>query len=241
LIEINLLPSGEKRRSRPRPGGGARRPALTLPAFQGDPYMAGLGALALVMLVGLGFTYWRVDSRLSEIGGEITRAEADSVSFAKTIHLVAELGARQDTIEQKIEVIREVDERRYVWPHILDEISRALPPYTWLTRITAEEQAPPPPSAPQGDAAAGGTAQAQPKPEVPRGPAFSLEGNAGSTQALTLFMKSLEASPFIRGVTLVTSKQESENGRSFQKFTLEARYEVPDSSTIETVPVITVQ
>ena len=26
-----------------------------------------------------------------------------------------------------------IDEDRYIWPHILDEVSRALPPYTWIT------------------------------------------------------------------------------------------------------------
>jgi len=67
-----------------------------------------------------------------------------------------------------------------------------------------------------------------------------VEGNAATTQALTRFMKNLEASPFIRDVALVTSEQTQTQGRTYLKFTLEARWEQPDSTLIETVPVVPV-
>ena len=54
--------------------------------------------------------------------------------------------------------IRSVDSDRYVWPHLLDEVTRALPPYTWLVdmgpaRVAATTA--PAPSAPA--AASAGT------------------------------------------------------------------------------------
>lgn len=218
MIEINLLPAGEKRRPARRAGASPRKPGL--PAYSGDPYTLGLGVFALLVFLGLGFLYWQVDSRTAEVRAQIESERADSVRFASTIQLVDALRARQDTIERKIDVIRSVDERRYVWPHLMDEISRAVPAYTWLTRLTAVEAAP-------ADTTAAG-------------PAFNVEGSAGSTQALTRFMKSLESSPFIQDVTLVTSERAETAGRSYHRFTLEARYEVPDSSFIETTPVIPV-
>ncbi|HEV2145892.1 MAG TPA: PilN domain-containing protein [Longimicrobiaceae bacterium] len=234
MIEINLLPAGEKkRRAAGRPGASRSAPAL--PKFSGDPYMLGLGSLAVLLLVGMGFMYWRVDTGRAEVETRIEEARQDSVRFASTIQLVEAMESRQDTIESKIEVIRGVDSRRYIWPHILDEISRAVPPYTWLTKVVALDAPPPPAPVTAADSAAAK------KPQAPVGPAFSLEGNTGSTQALTRFMKSLEASPFIREVTLVTSEQVSTGGRTYQKFTLEARYEVPDSSFVETVPVISLR
>jgi Tfp pilus assembly protein PilN len=237
LIEINLLPAGEKkRRAGARPGAPRALPAL--PKFAGDPYMLGLGSVAVLLLVGMGFAYWKVDAGRTAAETRIEEARQDSVRFASTIQLVDAMEARQDTIESKIEVIRGVDSRRYVWPHILDEISRAVPPYTWLTKVAATEAAAPRPRS--GASAEADTAAAK-EPPAPAGPAFSLEGNTGSTQALTRFMKSLEASPFIRDVTLVTSEQATSQGRTYQKFTLEARYEVPDSSFIETVPVISLR
>lgn len=228
MIEINLLPTGEKRRSASRAGGASRVPALKVP---GDPYLLGLGGVFVLAVLGLGFAYWRVDTRMAEARARLDEAVADSTRFASTIRLVETLRARQDTIQRKIDVIRSVDEQRYVWPHVMDEIARAVPPYTWLTKVAAVEKAP-------GAARDTAKARAGAGPDTPR---FDLEGNTGSTQALTRFMKSLEASPFIRDVTLVTSAQVTTQGRSYQKFTLEARYEVPDSSFIETVPVISVK
>lgn len=234
MIEINLLPAGEKkRRAGARPGATRSLPAL--PKFAGDPYMLGLGSVAVLLLVGMGFAYWKVDSGRTAAETRIEEERQDSIRFASTIQLLDAMEARQDTIESKIDVIRGVDSRRYVWPHILDEISRAIPPYTWLTKVAAAE-AEMPSAAP---AATDTTVAAE--PVAPAGPAFSLEGNTGSTQALTRFMKSLEASPFIRDVTLVTSEQATTEGRTYQKFTLEARYETPDSSFIETVPVISLR
>ena len=242
MIEITLLPAGEKKRRPAGRAGASRGPAL--PKVPGDPYALGLGAVAVLLFLGLGYAYWRVDAVRAEAEGRIEQAKQDSVRFASTIQLVSAMESRQDTIESKIQVIRGVDERRFIWPHLMDEISRAIPPYTWLTKVAAaeaEQAAPPPAPAPGTPAADSAAAKPAAAPAEPVGPAFSLEGNTGSTQALTRFMKSLEASPFIRDVTLVTSEQTSTEGRTYQKFTLEARYEVPDSSFIESVPVISIR
>jgi type IV pilus assembly protein PilN len=247
LIEINLLPSGTPRRAAARPSA---RPAAGLPKLGADPRVAALGAAAVVVLALAAFDFWRTGAQKGALAAQVQDEVADSVRLARSIELMKSLEGRRDTIEQKIEVIRAVDGRRYVWPHILDEVSRAVPPYTWLTKLSAieeEETAPAPAPAPgpaKGDsakaaadsAAADSAAAAAPPP----GPGFNVEGNAATTQALTRFMKNLEASPMIRDVTLVTSEQTQTEGRVYQKFTLEARWEAPDSSLVETVPVVPV-
>ncbi|MEW5926758.1 MAG: PilN domain-containing protein [Gemmatimonadota bacterium] len=240
MIEINLLPAGEKKRRPAGRSGGAARRGPALPRFAGDPYMLGLGLLGAAIFLWLGFSWWRVNTAQAAVEARIETETRDSTRFASTIQLVEAMESRQDTIESKIEVIRGVDERRYIWPHLLDEISRAIPPYTWLTKLAAveteENAAPAQPKTAADSAAVQAAAQAKPE-----GPAFNLEGNTGSTQALTRFMKSLEASPFIRDVTLVTSEQTTTAGRTYQRFTLEARYETPDSSFVESVPVISIR
>lgn len=222
-----------------------------MPAIGGDPRIAGAGALALLAILLIGVAFWRLGVKEEELAARVAREAADSTRFATTINLINTLQARQDTIEQKIGVIREVDQRRFVWPHLLDEISSATPEYTWLAQISSiEAPAPAAPAAarPQArsragrgrGAAAADTAAPPPAPVRPVGPTFTLQGNAGSTQALTRFMKNLEASAFIRDVTLVTSEQVVEAGRTLHRFTLEAKYELPDSSAIQTIPIVTV-
>lgn len=213
MIEVNLLGATEKSRGAQteRASAGLAR----LPTVEGDPSTAVLGALGMLFLLWIGWSFWSLGSRATELQAQLDQELADSTRLVTTMSRTELLRARQDTIQKRIEVIRGVDERRYVWPHLMDEISRAVPAFAWLTKVASSD----------GAAADGG------------GPGFNLEGRAASTQSLTQFMKNLEASPYIRGVTLVTSAQEAAEGHTFQKFTLEAQYEAPDSAGIRTVPV----
>jgi hypothetical protein len=78
------------------------------------------------------------------------------------------------------------------------------------------------------------------KPAAPVTPElmkFRLVGNTVDIQALTRFMKLLEASPFIQGVQLARSEMAMVDGKEVTEFTLEAQYERPDSSMLVTAPV----
>lgn len=229
MIEINLAPGAKARRA-PKSGGSAFQ-LPQIPALP-DGGAVAIGAVGLLMLLVIGFAFWRVGARHNALEARVAQEVTDSTRFATTIALINTLQARQDTIRQQIDVIRQVDQRRYVWPHLLDEISKSVPQYTWLSDITTTEEGGARPAAAPGDTAAAAA------PAVPVGPAFSVQGHAGSTQALTRLMKNLEGSPFIRDVTLVTSQQVDVEGRTIHRFTLEARYEMPDSTVIQTVPII---
>jgi Tfp pilus assembly protein PilN len=240
LIEINLLPSGGGKRPA---AAAARRPrGVSLPSVGADPRIAGLGAVAVLLLIGMGFWMWRSGAERTELAQRIEEQAADSVRLERAIELMRTLDTRRDTIDQKMDVIRQVDTRRYVWPHVMDEVSRATPPFMWLTKLAVIDDegtaAPAPAAAAPTDSAA---ASAPPAPTAARGPSFSIEGHAGSTEALTRMMRNLEASPMIRDVALVTSQQETVQGRAVLKFTLEARWEDPDPAFIETVPLLTVR
>jgi Tfp pilus assembly protein PilN len=214
LIEINLAPG-----SAGATVGARRFSSLSLPAFPslgGDIRMLAAVGAGILLLGALGFAYLQMGARRTALEARIQQEVTDSTRYATTIALLRSLQARQDTIAQKIGVIRSVDSRRYVWPHLLDEISLALPAFTWLSQISSTELA---------DSTA-------------TGPAFTLQGNAGSTQALTRLMKNLEASAFIRDVTLITTEQEEVDGRMIQRFSLEARYRVPETSVIQTLPIV---
>jgi Tfp pilus assembly protein PilN len=214
LIEINLAPGAAGTRLRPKRFSGLTLPSL--PSFNGNPRLLGGVGLGVLVLGGAGFGLWKQDERREDLAVRIEQEMTDSTRFASTIELVRSLQARRDTITRKIEVIRSVDTRRYVWAHLLDEISLALPAYVWLTGIESTEAV----------------------DSVPSGPDFTIQGRAGSTQALTRFMKNLEASPFVVSVSLITSEQEVVEGRTIQRFGLEARYREPDSAAIQTVPIL---
>jgi Tfp pilus assembly protein PilN len=217
LIEINLAPGRAAPRVRSKRTQALSLPAL--PSFAGDAktYLSvGAGVLLLGLMM---FGYWRMGRREVELNASIQEQLEDSTRYASTIALVNSLQARQDTVTQKIGVIRSVDTRRYVWPHLLDEISLAVPAYTWLTQITSTEST----------------------DSLQTGPAFTIQGSSGSTQAMTRFMKNLETSAFVEGVTLITTAQEIVEGRTIQRFSLEARYSEPDPAAVEMVPFVVLE
>src|SRR5690606_9118969 len=149
-----------------------------MPSLGGDVRILG-GVAAGLLVVGLaGFGYWRMGAHQEALRLRIEQEVTDSIRYASTTALVRTLEARQDTVKQKIEIIRSVDSKRYLWGHLLDEISKSVPAYVWLTAIGSAE-------APDATGTAG---------------SITIQGNAGSTQSLTRFMKNLESSPYVREV-----------------------------------------
>ena len=212
MIEVNLLPN-VKRRGKKAARTGPSLKALKLPSF--DRMLA---FIVLAWIIGLGALAWLfmgTRSAAAELTEQIDTAVADSTRYATTIAQTNELRARRDTIAMKLEVIQSIDEGRYTWPHILAEISRALPDYTWLEGVSQID---------------GGPA-----------PSFQIDGRTGNNFALTRFMSNLEASPFIRGVRLLSTTQVSEGPEgaevTLHQFMLEARFEEPAPDQIETVPL----
>jgi Tfp pilus assembly protein PilN len=67
---------------------------------------------------------------------------------------------------------------------------------------------------------------------------FKIVGHTVDIQALTRFMKSLEASPFIQNVQLSRSDLVQAEGKEVTEFTLEAETQSPPAFAIKTVPLV---
>jgi Tfp pilus assembly protein PilN len=133
-------------------------------------------------------------------------------------------------------VIRTVDGDRYVWPHLLDEVTKALPAYTWLVDMGHAATAAPPPVSPQAAAnAKKDTTVAEPFVSPPV--TFNVNGRTVDIQAYTRFLRQMEASPWITEVTPVSAQTVVEKERPVTAFTIRATYRQADSAYIRTVPL----
>ena len=113
----------------------------------------------------------------------------------------------------------------------MDEVSRALPPYTWLKAVTTTTPA-------TSGIAPVSKDTTKKDPVPPEQPVkFRLIGNTVDLQALTRFMKLLESSPFIQNVQLAKSQLVMADGKEVTEFELDAQYERPDKSAITTAPI----
>jgi Tfp pilus assembly protein PilN len=213
MIEINLLPGQQKRKKR---GGGGLPIKLpsSLPEF--DRITAFTVAAWIIVPLIVAWMFFGVRGERADLEVALEQARADSVRYARLIDTQTSLQARQDTIAQKLAMIQEIDAGRYVWPHVLDEVSSALPPYTWIESLNQQS----------------GGAE----------PRFIMTGRTGSLPALTRFMTALESSPFLRNIQLISSEQTMLDGdetRVVNNFTLTGNYQHPPLEMIETVPLFT--
>ena len=241
MIEINLLPGARKKTK--SAGAGLNLGALgqSIVARVKDPYLIGSTAVSLLALAIVAFMFLRQGARERSLLEKEQKAIQDSTRYAAVLREKARAEAQRDTVARQLNIIRSIDNNRFVWPHLLDEVSRALPPYTWLTTVA---QTSPPQSA---------AALPLPKPgEEPAAAAkkgvdtvavedtlkFRLVGNTIDVQALTRFMTLLEASPFVKNVNLIKLTPVIQQDKQVAEFFLEAEYQKPDSSAIRVVPVL---
>ena len=237
MIEINLLPgSGKKNRST----------GFSLTAIAGkagsrvkDPFMIA-AAVSIVAAVGaVGSLHVAQTARADELTERERKAVQDSTRYVAVLRERNRAEAQRDSVQRQLDIIKSIDNDRFVWAHVMDEVSRALPPYTWLksivqTAVIAPPAPPPPPPAAKGEK---GKPTPPPPPPAPPALRFSIAGNTVDIQALTRFMKLLESSPFVKNVTIAKAELVALEGKEVQEFLLEAEYERPDESAIATVPV----
>jgi Tfp pilus assembly protein PilN len=241
MIEINLLPGAGKKQSR-RAGGGASIAAMAsgVVAKVADPFLVAAVLSVIVSAVAIGGAYWYQRAREVRLEGQLQTAEQDSIRYAAVIREKRRAESQRDSVVRQVELIRSFDNKRFVWPHLMDEVSRALPPYTWVVSITQTNTQPVESAPPGGKPAKAGDKPAGPPPvdstSVPK-VMFRLVGNTVDIQALTRFMKLLEASPFIENVQLEKSAIILVDGKEVTEFALTAAYQSPDASVIKTVPV----
>jgi Tfp pilus assembly protein PilN len=142
----------------------------------------------------------------------------------------------RDSLLYEINVIRDIDADRYVWPHVLDQTTKALPPYTWITGVQVASAVVAPGIAP-GQAANGPVMVERDsggRPAVK----VSIAGRTVDIQAYTTFLRQLAASPWFTDVTPAASQTVIESDRPVTAFTVTVSYRVADSVYIRTVPLV---
>jgi Tfp pilus assembly protein PilN len=236
MIEINLTPGASSRKSKGRGAGFSLSGVVgDKPASLKDPFL--LAAIVSLLVAGgtVGTMHMTQTATAAELAQREEQAVADSTRFAAVLRQRRSAEAKRDSVLKQLTIIKAIDADRFIWPHVMDEVSRALPPYTWLkTLAVTAPQAPP---LGTGPAPAPGDTTKPAAPPMPELMKFRLVGNTVDIQALTRFMKLLEASPFIQNVQLARSEMAMLEGKEVTEFTLEAMFERPDSSMITLTPV----
>jgi type IV pilus assembly protein PilN len=235
MITVNLRPDLKRKRAR-SPLQGVSESVRGLTAKVKDPLLL-VAVVAWVASLGwLGFVVMNTGRQLATLEPQLEQTRAENRRFKAFLTEKRHQEAIRDSLVAQIGVIRSVDGDRYVWSHVLDEVTKALPAYTWLTDLGADVTATP------GAAPAPTPAPAAAKADSNAGPvkstvAFSINGRTVDIQAYTKFLRQLEASPWITDVTPVSAQTVVEKERPVTAFSIRATYREADSAYIRTVPL----
>jgi Tfp pilus assembly protein PilN len=245
MIEINLLPgAGRKARKGAGPKLDIGAAFTSIRDRIRDPFLIGAIASGVIGVAVVAFMWVSQTTRETKLDETLQKAVQDSTRYSSVLREREMAEAKRDTIVRSLNMLRAIDDDRYIWPHVMDEVSRALPPYTWLVSLgfsgTAQAQTAITTIAPAADTASK-SRRSKHKPVatviVRDTVRLRLVGNTVDIQALTRFMKALEVSPFLEQVQLAKSERANDNGKEVTQFQLDMLYTRPSPTEVRRVPL----
>ena len=245
MITVNLRPGLKRKRSRGSPLTGALESLRGAGTRVKDPLLIGAVAAWAIVALFLGWTWISTATELSALEPKLEQTRAEHKRFKTFLEQKRKQEVIRDSLGRQIATIKGVDGDRYIWPHVMDEVTKALPAYTWLVDLKpgAPTSVPGMPPAAPAPAPAPAPAAGAAKPDsaaavVVRAPVeFTITGRTVDIQAYTRFLRNLEASPWITDVTPVSAQTVVEQERAITAFIIRASYREADSAYVRTVPL----
>jgi type IV pilus assembly protein PilN len=181
MIRINLLPQSEGKSARRRTTGGP-----VLDKTKVVP-IASLG----VVLTGCLVVLMLQSAREKSLEQEVAVARAEAEKYKKTIALIDEMVRKENELNRRLDIVRQLDQNRFRTVTVLDEMAKRVPNYLWLTSVK----------------------------EV-SGNKLAIDGLAFSNLVVSDLMTNLEGSNVFQDVDLTVAKRKEVEEQSVVSFTL---------------------
>ena len=216
-ITINLLPGAKKRKAA---GGGLSLPDFAALAAQiKDPLLIGAVAVWMVGISVSGWVWYTQTSLLNNLQPTLVQTENEARRFEQMIAQKTRQQVLRDSLVLELDAIRSIDSDRFVWPHIMEEVSRALPEFTWLVALDAVTV--------QDEILADGSVVVAPI-------RFTIDGRSSNIQSFTRFMTRLQDSPWFSSIRTSGTNTVIESDRTVRAFQITGTFHVADSAFIRT-------
>ena len=231
MITVNLRPDLKRKRAR-SPLVGVMEGFRGLGGKVKDPLLLACVASWVAVLGWLGYVVLSTTTELNALEPQLEATRSEHKRFKAFLTEKRHQETIRDSLVAQIGVIRTVDGDRYVWSHLMDEVTKALPAYTWLVDMGNAA-----PAAAHAGAPAAAKDSTASESVVSPSVIFDVNGRTVDIQAYTRFLRQLEASPWITDVTPVSAQTVVEKERPVTAFTIRATYRQADSAYIRTVPL----
>jgi type IV pilus assembly protein PilN len=123
MIRINLLAS-ERAQSKKK-----------LAFHPGQQLTVGCSLILVVAVLLIGWRYWSLTQQSTDVDREIAEAQAETQRLSSIIRQVEEFEQRKTQLSERVVLIENLRNGQTGPVHMLDQISRSLPPMLWLTEM----------------------------------------------------------------------------------------------------------
>ena len=198
MIRINLL-AAEKER-------GKKKAALFGTA--GQKLTIGCSIILVVAVLLVGWRYWSLARQSAALDAEINAAQEETTRLRAVILQVQQFEQRKAQLQQRVVLIEQLRKGQTGPVHMLDQVSRALPPMLWLTEMKQT------------------------------GDDVQIDGKTTVLTSLTDFVTSLESSGYFKkSIDIVnTTTEQAAASTELIKFTIKASFQQADGPAAAPAP-----
>ncbi len=125
MIRINLLAAERK----------AAKRAAAVPFQAGQKLTVACSLILILAAVFVGWRYWTLQQTSLLLDKEIADAQQETTRLHSIIQQVQQFEQQKAQLQQRVVLIEQLRKSQTGPVHILDEISRSLPPMLWLTQV----------------------------------------------------------------------------------------------------------
>jgi type IV pilus assembly protein PilN len=135
MIRINLLAVA-------RPSARKRPAALASINFSGQKLTVGCALILVLAGVFIGWRYWALGRESGALDSQIAAAQQERARLQSVIQQVQQFEQRRVELQQRVLLIEQLRKGQTGPVHMLDQVSRALPPMLWLTELKQNDKVP---------------------------------------------------------------------------------------------------
>jgi type IV pilus assembly protein PilN len=125
MIRINLLAS-ERAQVKKK---------IASPFQAGQKLTLGCSLILVLAVMFIGWRYWSLGQQSKQLDADIASAQQETARLHSIIQKVQEFEQRKAQLSQRVVLIEDLRKEQKGPVHMLDEISKGLPPMLWLTEV----------------------------------------------------------------------------------------------------------
>src|SRR5439155_23077507 len=177
----------------------AAKPARAAAFHAGQKMVVGCSAILIVSVLFVGWRYWSLDQESKKLDKDISDSQQETVRLRGLIQQVQQFEQQKAQLQQRVVLIEQLRKGQTGPVHMLDQISRALPPMLWLTELKQNDEG------------------------------VLIDGRCTAVTNLTDFVSNLEASGYFKkSIDIVSSQSETVSSvGEMIKFSIRAQFQPP--------------